>query len=200
MAESPRVLPTTYEDYLAALEASPVKLEFHGGEIFAMTGGSVVHAHLAGVAYSVLRSSMAGKPCRMFNSELRIAVAGDVCFPDASVICGPVQVDWRDRNAVTNPVVIVEVLSASTEQYDRGGKFELYRRIASLRDYLLVSQDPNQIEHFARNDDGSWLYRACVEGDTVHPSGCSGAIAVSEVFADVAELRALAEAAPATVP
>jgi Uma2 family endonuclease len=196
MAQAARVMPTTYEDYLAALEASPVKLEFHGGEIFAMTGGSVVHARLGFNASAALSRTLAGKPCRVFNSELRISVAGDACYPDASVICGPVQVDWRDRNAVCNPVVIVEVLSPSTEQYDRGDKFELYRRIASLRDYLLVSQDRNQIEHFARNDDGSWLYRACVDGDTLQLSGCSGAISVSEVFADVAELRELAQAAP----
>ena len=195
MAQATRVMPTTYDDYLAALDASPVKLEFHAGEIFAMTGGSIVHAHLAGAAYSALGAAIAGKPCRVFSSELRIAVTGDACYPDATVICGPVQVDWRDRNAVANPAVIVEVLSPSTEQYDRGGKFELYRRIATLRDYLLVSQDRNQIEHFARNDDGSWLYRACVDGDTVHLSGCTADLTVSEVFADVAELRALADPA-----
>lgn len=195
MAQAAVVMPVTYDDYLAALEASPVKLEFHAGEIFAMTGGSIVHARLGFNISVALSKSVAGKPCRVFNSELRIAVAGDACYPDATVICGPVQTDWRDRNAVTNPTVIVEVLSPSTEQYDRGAKFELYRRIATLRDYLLVSQDHNQIEHFARNEDGSWLYRACVDGDTVRLSGCVAELTVSEVFADVAELRALADAA-----
>lgn len=196
MAQAARVLPITYADYLDACARSPVKLEFHGGEIFAMTGGSIVHAHLAGNAYAALRRALAGKPCRPFNSELRIVIPllGDACYPDASVVCGPLQTDPRDPNGVVNPAVLVEVLSPTTEMYDRGGKFELYRRLPSLRDYLLVNQDRNLVEHFARNDDGSWTFRACGDGETLRLTGADVELSVAEVYADVQALRELAVA------
>jgi Uma2 family endonuclease len=193
MAQTPRVLDSTYDDYLEAARHSPVKLEFHAGEIFAMTGGSVLHAQLSGSVFAALRTGLTGKTCRAFNSELRIAVtaANEACYPDASVVCGPIVVDPRDPHGVTNPSVIVEVLSPSTETYDRSGKFGLYRQIASLRDYLLVSQTHNQIEHFSRNADDSWTYRCAQTGDSVHLTAVDVALSVAEVFVDAEELRAL---------
>ncbi len=192
MAQAARVLPTTYDDYLAALEASPVKMEFHGGEIFAMTGGTVMHSHLIGNVFAALRGALRGTPCRAFISEQRIAVGKESCYPDASVVCGPPVLAPHDRNAVTNPSVIVEVLSASTEMYDRGDKFDLYRRIASLRDYLLVNQERNQVEHFARNDDGSWTFRSLGDGEQIRLTGVAVTLDVSELYVDAAEMRALA--------
>jgi Uma2 family endonuclease len=193
MAQAPKGLETTYDDYLEAARHSPVKLEFHAGEVFAMTGGSVLHARLGANVVSRLDSALRGKTCRAFNSELRITItaANEACYPDASVVCGPITVDPRDPHGVTNPSVIVEVLSPSTETYDRSGKFGLYRQIASLQDYLLVSQTHNQIEHFSKNADDSWTYRCAQTGDSVHLTAVDVALSVAEVFVDADELRAL---------
>ena len=191
MALPPRTRATTYQDYLAALEASPVKLEFHNGEIFAMAGGTVLHARLGTNVIAMLDAALRERPCRAFNSELRIAVGEDACFPDASVVCGQPVLAPHDRNAVTNPSVLVEVLSPSTKMYDRGDKFALYRRIATLGDYLLVHTERNQVEHFARNADGSWTFRSLTDGEQVRLTAVPVALDVSELYADAAELRAL---------
>lgn len=197
MTQADRGIAAPYQEYLTALQASPVKLEFHNGEIFAMAGGTVLHARLGANVIAALASALRAKPCRAFNSELRIAVGDDACYPDASVVCGQPIVAPHDRNAVTNPSVLVEVLSPSTEMYDRGDKFALYRRIATLGDYLLVHTERNQVEHFARNDDGSWTFRSLTDGEQVRLTTVPVTLDVSELFLDAAELRALAAQAPA---
>src|SRR5208283_3003150 len=106
--------------------------------------------------------------CRTFNSELRIKVgpAGLYTYPDCTVICGDLETFSDQKDVVLNPLLIVEVLSPSTEGYDRGKKFELYRTIASFREYLIVHQDRRHVEHFSKQDDGSWLLREHVGGDS----------------------------------
>jgi Uma2 family endonuclease len=191
MALPPRTCAITYQDYLAALEASPVKLEFHNAEIFAMAGGTVLHARLGANVIARLAAALRGQPCRAFHSELRIAVGEDACFPDASVVCGHPLLAPHDCNAVTNPSVLVEVLSPSTEMYDRGDKFALYRRIATLGVYLLVHTERNQAEHIARNADRSWTFRSLTHGELVRLTAVPVTLDMSEVYADAAELRAM---------
>lgn len=194
MAQAARKPEVTYAEYLALEASTRDKHEFHQGEIFAMAGGTPAHAHLCGEVHALLRASLGRVPCRAFNSELRIYVPeiDEACYPDASIIGGKLTHDPRDAQAATHPVALVEVLSATTEKYDRGGKFEAYRHLPSLRDDVLVSQDHNRVEHFAKNDDGSWTFRVLLAGDTLRLSGAAATVAVDELYADVDELRASA--------
>ncbi len=149
----------TWREYLGLEAGSDIRHEFLAGEIFAMAGGSPEHAALAVAVSSALHQQLKGKPCRTYSSDLRIRVlaSGLATYPDVSVVCGEVQYDPESANTVVNPVVLVEVLSASTEEYDREGKFEAYQQIASLREYVLVSTRERLIEVFRRSADGAWL-------------------------------------------
>jgi Uma2 family endonuclease len=106
--------------------------------------------------------------CRTFSSDLRVKVAraGLFTYPDCSVVCGDLQYFGDRKDVILNPVVIVEVLSPSREAYDRGKKFEIYRTVESLREYLLVHQDRRHVEHYSKQDDGSWLLREHSGTDT----------------------------------
>jgi Uma2 family endonuclease len=183
MADPARKLTYTHEEYLAQENASATKHELIHGEIFAMSGGTVEHGALAANVIGELRALVRDRGCRVLTSDVRIRVeaTGMVTYPDASVACPPIQVDPQDRFAVLNPVLIVEVLSNSTEDYDRHDKLAHYRRIPSLRDYLLVSQNERRIEHYRRNDDGSWTFRDVFPPDTVKLS-LGGEISASEVY------------------
>ncbi|MCA9706389.1 MAG: Uma2 family endonuclease [Myxococcales bacterium] len=149
----------TYEEYLAAERSSPTKHEYLRGEVYAMAGGTPTHAGLAMAVGVALSNALAGRPCRVFGSDLRVRVeATDLStYPDVTVICGQLERSEVDADAALNPTVIVEVLSDSTEAYDRGEKFAHYRRIPSLREYLLVSQHEPRIEAYAKNDEGAWV-------------------------------------------
>jgi Uma2 family endonuclease len=159
MASMP-VSPLTEEQYLHLEREAETKSEFHDGQMFAMAGGSPNHSLLANRMGALLDRQMP-PGCRTFNSDLRIkvAAAGLYTYADCSVICGDLQYANDQRDVILNPLLIVEVLSPSTEGYDRGKKFELYRTIPTFREYLLVHQDRPHVEHYSRQDDGSWLLR-----------------------------------------
>lgn len=144
----------TIEDYFAIEESSTTKHEYFGGEIFAMAGASVRHNRIAGNVYAALRAGLRGSDCEAFGSDLRVRTPGGLyTYPDVLVVCGGIQLSGERLETVTNPALIVEVLSASTKDYDRGQKFELYKTIASLREYLLIEQDVPLVErHFRAND------------------------------------------------
>ncbi|MGQ0504174.1 MAG: Uma2 family endonuclease [Myxococcaceae bacterium] len=148
----------TWNEYVSLSLSSNVKLEFFEGEIFAMAGGSPEHSAMAMAVGVQLGTQLEGKPCRAYNSDLRIRVAstGLGTFPDVSVVCGQLERDSEDANTVINPTVLVEVLSPSTEEYDRGAKFDNFRRIASLKELVLVSYREKLVEVFRRNDQGQW--------------------------------------------
>ena len=161
MGEPARKLGATFAEYIACDEASELKHEYVDGEIFAMSGGTPAHALLAANMIGELRTALRTRPCYAFGADLRIRVqeTGLATYPDVSVVCGKLERDPENANTVTNPVVIVEVLSPSTEKYDRHQKFDHYRLIPTLRDYLLVSQDKRHVAHYARNADDSWTLR-----------------------------------------
>lgn len=142
----------TLEDYLSVEEMSAVRHEFLNGEIFAMAGGTPEHAALSAAAVVVLGRRLEGRPCRPYSADLRIRVVatGLATYADAAVISGDPIRDPASPTHVTNPIVIVEVLSKNTEAYDRGEKREHYQQIASLREYMLVAQDRREIEVYAR--------------------------------------------------
>lgn len=150
-----RRLHHTYEEYLAALEVSELRLEYLDGEIFAMAGGSPEHGMIAARVIQALGRSLPER-CRVLTSDVRIRIeeTGLSTFPDVSVVCGDLERSPGDRNAVTNPCLVVEVLSPSTEDYDRGEKLRHYQAIPSLRAVLLVAQGEPRVTLVERVADG----------------------------------------------
>jgi Uma2 family endonuclease len=162
-----RRLHHSYEEYLRALEVSVIKLEYCAGEIYAMAGGSPVHADLAAAAIRLIGNSL-GQNCRVSSSDLKVRIeAADLStFPDATVVCGERLVAEIDRNAVTNPTILVEVTSKSTEDYDRGQKLQNYQMLASLRAVLIVSHRQRSVTIVERVGD-SFETREVTSGDVV---------------------------------
>ena len=148
----------TEKDYLALERTATHKSEFVGGEVFAMFGGSARHSRLVGRVFSKLDAQLEGSPCAPFTSDLRVRTPlGDQFYPDVSVCCGSIQMPDGSKDVYSNPIVIVEVLSPSTANYDRGLKFVLYREIPSLSDYLIFHFDELHVEHYTRQPNNSWL-------------------------------------------
>jgi Uma2 family endonuclease len=180
----------TAEEYLAWEREQGQRHEYVQGEVFAMSGGSPRHAALIAAITSELVVGHRGGPCRALSTDQRIvAREGDhYVYADASVVCGPMRLASGTKDVLTNPSVVVEVLSKSTEGYDRGKKWDGYRDIASVGDYLLVSQSAPRIEHFQREEGGEWHYRVVGAGGRV--SLKTGAVVeVDAVFRGVFELE-----------
>lgn len=154
----------TEEAYLEFERSSTIKHEYFHGEIYAMTGGTEAHNLLAGNAHSSLLVQLRRRPCKVYNSDQRVKViaTGLNTYPDVTVVCGQAQFTDRPRQTLINPTVIIEVLSPSTERYDRGMKFQQYRSIPTLQAYLLISQDEYRIEQYSRQENGEWLLREAV--------------------------------------
>jgi len=175
-------------EYLVIERAAAYKSEFFDGEMFAMAGGSLPHSRIATNLAIEIGNRLKGRPCVPFNSDLRLKVeaSGLITYPDLSVICGPIEFASGSDDTVSNPTVIVEVLSPSTEAYDRGAKFDNYRRMPSLQEYLLVSQDAPRVEQFIRQSGGDWLLRvvAGLESSIELPS-LNISLPLAEVFAGV---------------
>ncbi len=148
----------SYSEYLAFETASETKHEYVNGEVFAMAGGTVEHAALSVAVSTALANALRGRPCRVLSSDGRVRAkeTGMATYPDVSVVCHKLEVDPDDEHGVLNPALIVEVLSDSTEAHDRGAKAAQYRRIPSLREYVLVSQHEPLIEVYRRNERGNW--------------------------------------------
>jgi Uma2 family endonuclease len=156
----------TYAEYLGLEASSNVKHEFLGGQIYAMAGGTPEHAALAAAVSGLLFGQLRGGACRAYDSDLRVRTpSGLATYPDVTVICGPSQRDEVDPQAVTNPALIVEVLSRSTEDYDSGDKFEHYKTVQSLRQYVLVSHRERSVEIWTRGEDASWRRVVVREGE-----------------------------------
>jgi Uma2 family endonuclease len=156
---SQRTTLLTPEEYLEIERRAERKSEYFKGEMFAMAGASYAHVLIVDNLTHELKLRLKAGLCRVHSSELRLRVAPDglYTYPDVMVICGDPQFADDRRDTVVNPVLIVEVLSESTEAYDRGKKFEQYRTLPSLREYLLVAQDAPRIEQWIRQPDDNWL-------------------------------------------
>ena len=177
-------------EYLAWERLQPVRHEFFDGEVFAMAGGSLRHNALCANVIASLSSALRGRGCVITTSDQRVraGVGERYVYPDVSVTCGAVVLAPGTNDVLANPTMIVEVLSGSTEQYDRGLKWEGYQRIASLMDYVLVSQSEPRIEHFRRDGSGgSWLYRSAVSAERIVLS-TEATLDVDELFANVLAL------------
>ncbi|MBK8040041.1 MAG: Uma2 family endonuclease [Verrucomicrobiaceae bacterium] len=149
------------EDYYNLEESEAYKSEYFDGEIFAMAGGSPEHSLIIANLLGELRQRLKGKTCTPYDGNLRIEIpaTGLITYPDLSVFCKKLELDSKDKRkqTATNPTVVFEVLSKTTESYDRGKKAENYRQLASLKAYVLVSQTSPHIELYERHGDGFWF-------------------------------------------
>lgn len=167
----------TPEEYLNIERNAEFKSEYYNGEMFALAGASYVHNRITRNISKALGLQLKGKDCEEFQSDLKIKeqISGLFTYPDVVVICGEPEFYDDEKDVVVNPTVIMEVLSKSTETYDRGFKFELYRRIDTLKDYFMVSQDKISIEYYTRNDDDSWIlkeYKDLNQSIEIKSTGC----------------------------
>lgn len=183
MGAAEKIPRVTFEQFLGLLEVSHTKLEWLEGIAYAMAGGSFEHSRLANRIGTLLTNALQGKPCVALQSDMLIKTPADgfAAFPDASVVCAePILVKHDKNPALLNPTVVVEVLSSSTEDYDRGEKFERYKSIPSLRDYVLVSQDKQLIEVFSR--DRGWERVAAGAGEKVFVQSIAATLDVGEIY------------------
>ncbi len=150
----------TPQEYLIRERQASTKSEFYQGEVFAMGGGSANHSLIAANFVGEVRNALKDKPCTVFNSDLRVQVqaTGLYTYPDATIVCGELEFDDDQRDTMINPTVIAEVLSDSTEKYDRGKKSNHYPQITSLKELILIAQDRPHVERFTRQPNGDWLF------------------------------------------
>ena len=168
MAALPKV-QLSPEEYLALDRAASTKSEYIDGEIVAMAGASLEHNLIVANVVGSLWGQLRGRSCGIVPSDMRVFVpaTGNYVFPDATVVCGSPQLADRHHDILLNPTLIVEVLSDSTEAYDRGGKFAGYRSIPSLQEYLLVAQDKRLLERYVRQPNGDWTLTEFSRPDAV---------------------------------
>nr|VFJ74526.1 MAG: Endonuclease, Uma2 family (restriction endonuclease fold) [Candidatus Kentron sp. FW] len=179
---------TTSQEYLALERASRVRHEFLDGEIFAMTGATRRHNRIAVNLVHMLSTQLAARPCGIYVSDMRVKIEAieKYTYPDVVVACEQEIFEDTEEDTLLNPILIIEILSDSTEAYDRGDKFFHYRAIMSFAEYILVSQKKPYMERFTHQSDGSWLY-SCF--DDIHQkfesssTGCT--INLKEVYEKV---------------
>ena len=176
----------TYAEYLAAEADAASKHEYLGGAVRAMAGGTPEHGAISAAVITLLTNALQGKPCRVFTSDVRLRVqATDLStYPDVSVVCGRLERAPEDENAIINPVLLVEVLSDSTEAYDRGEKSAHYRRIPSLREYLLISQREPRLELFRRGDNDRWELHEAGSGESLELASVEAFLETDDVYRD----------------
>lgn len=166
---APRV-EASVEGYLA-LEAvdRDTRHEYWDGVLRAMGGASARHNLVAGGFYAELRSALSGGPCRVFMSDMRTRLSETkYVYPDVVVACPPKHDATMQPETLLNPRFVIEVLSPSTEEYDRGVKFTGYRAVEGLTDYVMAAQDEPRVDHYTRQEDGSWILRTLGPGDPLH--------------------------------
>ncbi len=175
----------TPEEYLALERSAETKHEYYNGEIFAMSGASSRHVLIVTNLVTGLWSQLRQGTCRVFSTDLRVKVdpTGLYTYPDVIVICDAPEFSDDQEDTLVNPVLIIEVLSDSTKDYDRGGKFEQYRTIKSFKEYLLVAQDRPHVEHYIRQTDGSWvLHETNRLEDTIQLKSMPCSLPLSDIY------------------
>lgn len=169
------------EDYLAWEEEQVERHEFYRGEIFAMVGGRRVHGRVVGNLAGELRFRCKGTPCQVFAESMKLQIAEDtVLYPDIFVTCD--KADLSTDRIFRSPTLIIEVLSPSTQAYDRSQKFALYRRIPSLQEYILVDPDTRRVEGFRRDAAGQWVLHDMSDGEVLDAASVGAKVPLAEVF------------------
>jgi Uma2 family endonuclease len=175
-------------EYLRLERAAETRSEYFDGEVFAMAGGTRAHSLIQTNLLRELSSQLKNSDCVAYNTDLRVKVeaTGLLTYPDVSVVCGDQRFLDEQEDTLLNPVVVIEVLSDSTEAFDRGKKFENYRQIPTCREYLLVSQKEPRIEQFIRQSNGEWTLKEAVGlGAEIKLPSLGIALQMREVFAKV---------------
>ena len=174
-------------EYLAMERAASGKHERWGGEVFAMAGASFAHNLIVGNLARVLGNLLVDEPCVVLPSDMKVHVpiADGYVYPDVSVVCGEPELVGEASEVIANPRVVVEVLSDSTERFDRGEKFAGYRSLPSVVDYLLVTQGRARVEHYQRQADGAWVLRELGPGARLRLEGFDAEIEVDEIYRKV---------------
>jgi Uma2 family endonuclease len=175
----------TVDQYLAFEREADTKNEYFNGEVFVMAGASREHNVITANVVRELSAQLRGRPCETYPSDMKVKVSatGLYTYPDVLVVCGERQFDDDQKDVLLNPTLIVEVLSSTTEAYDRGDKFGHYRKLESLKEYILIAQDRYLVEHYLRQGEHQWLLTEFTDPeDTVHlPSiGCD--LALSDIY------------------
>ncbi len=176
----------TVEEYLDFERRAEEKHEFLDGEVFAMSGGTRQHSDVASNIIREIGNALRRRQCWVNGSDMRVKTGtGLYTYPDASVVCGDRVFEDERQDTLLNPSVVIEVLSESTEAYDRGKKFEHCRSILSLTDYVLASQKEVLIEHFTKQSDGSWVMREARAGDRLVLASIECEVAVDDLYLKV---------------
>jgi Uma2 family endonuclease len=186
MASEPKHRLTVL-DYLDIERSAETKSEFFGGEMFAMAGASHEHNVVVTNIVALLRPQLRSRGCYLYSQDMKVRTPSDLLtYPDVAVVCGKPQFSDSHRDTVLNPIVLIEVLSPSTKDYDRGTKFDHYRTIPSFLEYVLAAQDRPHVEHHARQASGQWLLTEIDGLDAsfeIASIGCK--LALAEVYEDV---------------
>jgi Uma2 family endonuclease len=196
MASTARITYTP-EEYLTLERRAEYKSEYINGEIYAMSGASKEHNWITLNLASEIRQQFKGRPCDVFSADMRVQVSatGMYTYPDVVAVCGGSTFEDKEVDTLTNPTMIAEVLSASTEAYDRGDKFAHYRRLPSLQEYLLISQDKIRVEHYLRRDH-EWIFTELSELDgTLYMASVDCSVALRDIY-DKVDFRTDEEIAP----
>ena len=179
----------TLDEYFELERSTNERFEYWNGEVFSMSGVSDQHDQIETNSVILIGNKLRGRPCRVFSSNMRIKVPSlpPYRYADVSALCGePIFEKIGGVDTLTNPTLIVEVLSDSREGYDRGDKFTHYKSIPSLGEYLLIAQHRPHITHYAKNGDSSWSYREVNElSATLHLPSVDSVLELSEVYRDV---------------
>ncbi|MEQ9439062.1 MAG: Uma2 family endonuclease [Cyclobacteriaceae bacterium] len=189
----------TIEEYSQIEEETGIKHEYHQGEVYAMSGGTIAHGMLCGNSYAILRSSLRGKEqnCTALNSEIKLHITAvdSFVYPDAMVVCGPIERSDKDKNAVTNPIVIIEVLSKTTSDYDPvstagGDKFYQYRQVSSLLEYVLISQEKAVVEVYSKQPNTEFWKISHYEGwnENIMLSSITLEVSMSDLYEGIEEI------------
>ncbi|MBI4472105.1 MAG: Uma2 family endonuclease [Acidobacteria bacterium] len=185
MSPARRLHRYTYSDYVALELESPTKHEFLDGEIYAMAGGSEEHSALAAEMLRILGNAIGDRPCRVHTSDLRIYVeaVGLATFPGGTVICGAFEQHAASPEATAlNPMVLLEVTSDSSEEYDTVEKLEYYRTIPTLREYIIISHRERRITVHGRTDQGEWVTRVAISGGRVAVDSLGADLVVDQIY------------------
>lgn len=196
MTHAQIIAAMSYPEYVAFERSSDERHEYIAGRVYPMAGGTPRHGALAANLIRALGTALLGRPCQLFTSDVRVRIPDtkSSMYPDASVVCGALETDVDDPHAITNPVVLVEVLSASTEAYDRGAKAAHYRRITSLKEYVLLAQDEARVEVYRRLDEERWELSEARAGARIMLPSIDVALDVAELYRDPLQELASAEA------
>ena len=173
------------DEYLRQERLAEFKSEYVNGSVYAMSGGTIDHSRIAGNIFAILWNQLSGRPCEVFNSDMKVRIdkANVFRYPDVSGLCGPLSFYDDTADVYRNPTLIVEVLSPSTEKSDRAEKFTLYKLIDSLKEYVLVRQDRLEVEVFTRDSEGRWpsvIYNTTESSVPIKSLGCT--LVVSQIY------------------